>query len=216
MMEKQKVTTIEGRGVGEVETILEDMILKMKQQFDESLNVPKISKEVELSKEIRKLIECLATVRRTSGNLLEVGVIELNPQLIAPQQIFTQGVKGVCYPENVKESIEEVTEIEVLLTRKIKKILKKYDLKGEDVKLAFHMAFEMYKRDKDINFIQSEYRDYQRTNSKIQNDPVKIYRLREVFLASQEIADIFIETNLPYSYTEYVVNTIQRQQYVMK
>lgn len=77
IMENQKVTTIEGREVCEVETILEDMILKMKQQFDESLNVPKISKEVELSKEIRKLIECLATVRRTSGNLLEVGVVEL-------------------------------------------------------------------------------------------------------------------------------------------
>lgn len=76
-MENQKVTTIEGREVCEVETILEDMILKMKQQFDELLNVPQISKEVELSKEIRKLIECLATVRRTSGNLLEVGVVEL-------------------------------------------------------------------------------------------------------------------------------------------
>ncbi|MTN81033.1 hypothetical protein GMB34_07215 [Turicibacter sanguinis] len=144
------------------------------------------------------------------------GVIELNPQLIAPQQIFTKRVKDVCYSENVKESIEEVTEIEVLLARKIKKILKKYDLKGEDVKLAFHMAFEMYKRDKDIDFVQSECRDYQRTNSKIQNDPVKICRLREVFLASQEIADIFIETNLSYSYTEYVVHNIQRQQYVMK
>lgn len=150
------------------------------------------------------------------GQEMVDGVIELNPQFIAPQQIFTQGVKGVCYPTNSKEIIEEVTEIEVLLARKIKKILKKYDLNGEDVKLAFHMAFEMYKRDKDIDFIQSECRDYQRTNANIQNDPVKIYRLREVFLASQEITDIFIETNLSYSYMEYVVQNIQRQQYAMK
>ncbi len=83
MMEKQKVTTIEGRGVCEVETILEDMILKMKQQFDELLDGSQIyhgsfSKEVELSKEIRKLIECLITVRNTSGNLLEVGVVEID------------------------------------------------------------------------------------------------------------------------------------------
>ncbi|MEF2888753.1 MAG: hypothetical protein U0N77_02950 [Turicibacter sanguinis] len=77
-MENQKVTTIEGRGVCEVETILEDMILKMKQQFDGLLNVPQVSQEVELSKEIRKLIECLATVRRTSGNLLEVGAVEID------------------------------------------------------------------------------------------------------------------------------------------
>ncbi|MDB8576226.1 hypothetical protein [Turicibacter sanguinis] len=42
------------------------------------------------------------------GQETVAGVIELNPQLIAPQQLFTKGVKGICYPKNVQKTIEEI------------------------------------------------------------------------------------------------------------
>lgn len=74
MEDKTTVTTAsETKEVFNAEEIVKDMILKLKEKFDESSSekcMPSaFQKEMILSKEIRKLMECLMTLKNTQGPL---------------------------------------------------------------------------------------------------------------------------------------------------
>lgn len=156
MEDKTTVTTAsETKEVFNAEEIVKDMILKLKEKFDESSSekcMPgAFQKEMILSKEIRKLIECLMTLENTQGPLFtpEIGVCDVSGWYAQIQE--NQSLQAVeCYEI---ESLDQIVQVAIDLTiNLVKKDSKTY----EDV-------FGNFKKIKEkLRFINEEMDDVKR------------------------------------------------------